>query len=157
MSSTADTGMDARPTRAIVIDDDPSLLFYIRQILQGRGYEVKTYESPAQSPLYKSPGCPCVLQGSCPDVIISDFNMPGLNGVELLERCKKKGCRCRHLALISGNRLEEHQLIRLAKYGTRFFSKPLELDEFSCWLDRVELDLRDRMKDDRSAFPVFLD
>jgi hypothetical protein len=84
--------------------------------------------------------------------------MPRVNGVELLEMCKKKGCRCRHLALISANRLEEYHLTRLAKYGPRFFSKPLELDEFHCWLDRVELELRDRMKEDRDAFaPAFHD
>jgi len=125
--------------KAVVIDDEPVVLAVLRRVLQRRGYDVHSYEDPVDSPLHKSTGCPCSLNDEgCPDLIISDFNMLGVNGVELLESTMKKGCRCRHLALISGRGILETDLMRLAKYGTRHFTKPLNLDDFNAWLDRIE-------------------
>jgi len=131
--------------KAIVIDDDPSVLIYLRQILQRRGYEVHTYDDPVESPLYKSSGCPCSMrEAGCPDLIVSDFNMPVVNGVELLESAIEKGCHCRHLALMSAKGLMEADMRRLAKYGTRYFTKPLDLDDFYPWLDKVEKEIAER-------------
>ena len=127
--------------RAIIIDDEPAVLSTLKRILEHRRYEVEIYADPVQTPLFRSMGCPCSLQAECPDLIISDYNMPAVNGVELLESAIKKGCRCRHLALISGAGLPEGDLIRMAKYGTRYFLKPLDFDDFYGWLDRVEVDV----------------
>lgn len=89
--------------------------------------------------------CPCALHDTqCPDLIIADLNMPHISGVDLLEFTMKKGCRCRHLALMTGKELMEEHLNRLAKYGTRFFLKPLNLDDFYPWLDRVESQVAER-------------
>jgi len=126
---------------ALVIDDDPTALSLIKRILHRRNYEVKTYADPFDSPLHQCTACPCSLQARCPDLIISDFNMPRVNGVQLLESSMNKGCHCRHLALISGENFPETALIQMAKYGTRFFAKPLRIDDFYSWLDRVELDV----------------
>ena len=124
---------------AIIIDDNPVDLYYLDCVLTHRNYQVQSYLDPVLTPLFKSKGCPCLLKSSgCPDLIISDFNMPVVNGVELLESAMEKGCRCRHLALISAMGHMEESLRRLAKYGTRFFTKPLDLDDFYDWLDRVE-------------------
>ena len=83
-------------------------------------------------------------EAGCPDLIVSDFNMPVVNGVELLESAIEKGCHCRHLALMSAKGLMEADMRRLAKYGTRYFTKPLDLDDFYPWLDRVEKEIYER-------------
>jgi len=128
-----------RPLKAIVIDDDRPTLQLLRAILEHRLYEVETYQDPVRSPLFMNKVCPCSLHDTqCPDLIITDLSMPQMNGVDLLEFNMKKGCRCRHLALMTGKELKEEFLTRLAKYGTRFFLKPLNLDDFYPWLDRVE-------------------
>lgn len=127
--------------KAVVIDDDPTVLLMIRRILERRNYDVRTYGDPGQSPLYSCKTCPCSLHDSgCPDLIISDFNMPLMNGAELLEGNQKKGCRCRHIALVSGEVIPESDLNRMAKYGTRFFIKPIDFGDFYDWLSRVEID-----------------
>jgi len=130
-----------RSIKAIIIDDEPSVLSTLKRILEHRRYEVATYADPVQTPMYQTRGCPCTPQTLCPDLIISDYDMPVVNGAELLESSVKKGCRCRHLALISGKGLPEVDLIRMAKYGTRYFLKPLDFDDFYDWLDRVEMDI----------------
>ena len=70
--------------------------------------------------------------------------MPVVNGGELLESAMENGCLCRHRALITGKGLLEADLTRVAKYGTRYFAKPIDLDEFYGWLDRVEQQIFNR-------------
>ena len=128
--------------KAMVIDDDSAVLSLLQKLLQRRGYEVQTYEDPLESPLYQSKGCPCSMKPSgCPDIIISDFHLPVVNGVELLESAMEKGCHCRHLALMSAKGLMETDMNRVTKYGTRYFTKPLDLDDFYPWLDLVEKEI----------------
>lgn len=126
---------------AIIIDDDPVSLFRMRQILQRRAYDVHSYTNPVDTPQCQCKGHPCSLHPKCPDLIVSDYDMPVVNGAEFLESAMKKGCRCRHLAIITGKDLPEGDLIRLAKYGTRFFNKHLDLDDFYSWLDRIEAEI----------------
>lgn len=128
--------------KAMVIDDDSAVLSILKAVLQRRGYEVHAFGDPIQSPLYNFNGSCCSVNCGCPDLIISDYNMPGINGVELLESAMKNGCHCRHLALITGKGLMVGDLIRVAKYGTRYFTKPLDFDDFYDWLDHVELHAR---------------
>ena len=132
--------------KAIVVDDDPSALTLMQRILQRRNYEVITYDDPLKSPLYSCKTCPCPMHDfGCPDLIVSDFNMPVMNGVELLECNIKKGCRCRHLALMSGAVIPDEALRRAAKYGTRYFMKSSHLpdwDDFYDWLNRIEVEIR---------------
>lgn len=37
--------------------------------------------------------------------------------------------------------MEPEDLIRMAKYGTRYFAKPLDLGEFNAWIDRIDKDV----------------
>ena len=130
------------PLKALIIDDEPVVLATLQHLLQHRGYEVLAYDNPVNTPLYNITGCPCSLHDSkCPDVIISDVDMPIMNGLALLESVMTMGCRCRHLALISGKGIAEEDYIRPAKYGTRFFLKPIDFYDFFSWLDHVEHDV----------------
>jgi len=135
--------------KVIIIDDNPVDLFYLDRVFQHRRYQVQAYSDPVLTPLYKCKRCPCSLEASgCPDVIVSDVIMPVINGVELLKSFLQKGCRCRHLALISGNRLMEPELHQIVEYGARFFTKPLDLDDFYEWLDHVEQEIGEQHSGD---------
>ena len=65
--------------------------------------------------------------------------MPEVDGAHFIETIMKKGCRCRRLALLSGKGVPDSVMMHLAKYGTRFFTKPLDFVEFEAWLMFTEL------------------
>ena len=65
------------------------------------------------------------------------LNMHGTNGIDFLEVLIQKGCRQRHIALMSGN-FSDTDLARAAKIGCALFAKPLELDAITAWVEVVE-------------------
>ena len=74
------------PTRKpliYVVDDEPLLLDLAQLSLQSDGYEIKRFldpESAVQAFAKESPK---------PMLLISDFAMKAMNGLELIEQCKK--------------------------------------------------------------------
>jgi len=61
----------------VYVDDDPIVLMMVEALLRKAGYDVRTYAEPRE----------ClgdIEQGRIPvQLLITDFNMPGMNGLEL--------------------------------------------------------------------------
>jgi two-component system, NtrC family, response regulator AtoC len=64
----------------LVIEDEPVLAKNIRAYLVRYGYEVRVAMT-AEAGLEE-------LEGFKPDIILLDFNLPGMNGLEALERIR---------------------------------------------------------------------
>ena len=68
-------------SQILVVDDNPDLRTYVSNVLQRKGYKVRTAEQGAagleKATAYK------------PDLIISDLMMPGVNGLEMIARIRK--------------------------------------------------------------------
>ena len=67
--------------RILVVDDEESMVQFLTVLLRREGYEVTTAASGTQAME--------ILQDSTVDVIVTDLKMPGMDGIELLERVKK--------------------------------------------------------------------
>ncbi|MBU0933980.1 MAG: response regulator, partial [Spirochaetes bacterium] len=68
--------------RITVVDDDQVLLALAKKVLETAGYEVVCYNNPSR-----------MLQDFVPGTIhlvVSDLNMPGLSGLELIQALKDK-------------------------------------------------------------------
>lgn len=124
---------------AVILDDEPMVLALLRGVLGRRGYSVEAYSTPIRCPLYSAPGCPCEPQVPCPDVILTDFDMPLVNGIEFVEHLKMKGCKCRHIALISGL-LTDATRLKAQPLGVTVFAKPFQLKGLTAWLADAERD-----------------
>jgi response regulator RpfG family c-di-GMP phosphodiesterase len=107
--------------RILLVDDDPYLLNAFRRQLRGQ-YELETTESPENA-----------LQLICESgpyaVIVSDMQMPEMNGLELLRRCHLQAPRTVRIVL-TGN-ADQQTAIDAINQGEifRFLVKPCETEE----------------------------
>jgi DNA-binding NtrC family response regulator len=65
----------------LVVDDDPDMLKYTQVLLETEQYEVSTASTGIEAVQF-------VRQGNRPDVVLLDVMMPGLDGLETLERLR---------------------------------------------------------------------
>lgn len=128
-----------RKRRAIIFDDEPMVLETLEMFLQELGYEVISSLEPVVCPVFRNSDRHCHNNKACADVIITDYQMPGMNGLELLKRQKEKGCALdmRNKAIISGyfdNRVGSE----IGQLGCAFFKKPFHFSELSTWINACE-------------------
>lgn len=129
-----------RKLRAIIIDDEPFIRNMLKDFFLLRGYEVLSYsDATTVCPLFGRDGDVCTNEWPCGDVLITDFNMPGLNGVELLEHQQGKGCKLdrRNKAVISGY-IDDMSRRTLDDLGCTFFRKPFTIHAIAAWLADCE-------------------
>ncbi|HVE84696.1 MAG TPA: ATP-binding protein [Myxococcales bacterium] len=90
MSSTPVPG-SATQGRLLVVDDEENILRSIRRVLRRGQWEIET-ASDGKRALE-------VFAAFQPAVVVSDFRMPGMNGVELLTRVKELAPRVQRIML----------------------------------------------------------
>ena len=130
--------------RVLIFDDDDQIRTFLWKYFDRKGYEVFTFPHPALCPLYKKEICLCPINQTCSDLILSDLNMPITKGLDFLEKQIKKGCRCNHLALMSGD-LTDEDIERAKSQGIALFKKPFQLSEIEEWLEEVERNIPTNM------------
>jgi CheY-like chemotaxis protein len=121
---------------AVILDDDSVIRHLLANVLIKKGYEVTSYSSPDKCQIYSKTSCPCTWEGACPDLIVTDFDMPSVNGIEFIKHLEQKKCKCRNIAMISGGH-PEHDLKEMLPRGIAFFPKPFRLKTFGVWLDEI--------------------
>lgn len=67
--------------RIVVVDDTEAVAFVIKSFLEDEGFMVSAHEDP-QDALSD-------IGSNGADLVITDYTMPGMNGIEFLERIKK--------------------------------------------------------------------
>lgn len=70
-----------RPSRLLIVDDEPFVLSALTRLLRRDGYEVVTADGPARGIE--------LLEGQAVGVIVSDYRMPEMDGVEFLRRARE--------------------------------------------------------------------
>jgi CheY-like chemotaxis protein len=123
--------------RVLIFEDDDAIRSILWGFFDGRGYEVFTFPHPGTCPLSEAPVCKCSLDEACSDIIVSDLNMPSKKGIDFLQEQMAKGCRCRHLALMSGEFLPE-DIEKASNLGIKIFNKPFSLTDIENWLVDIE-------------------
>jgi two-component system KDP operon response regulator KdpE len=115
----------------LVVDDDPQIAKLVTGILAGRGYDVQT-ASEAESAMAS-------IAARCPALVITDLEMPGMNGIELCRRVRERSRV--PIIVVSGNTDYQQEVVALDAGADDYLVRPLVADTL---LARVRVALRRR-------------
>ncbi len=108
--------------RILVVDDMEEILSLAKAYFESAGFEVFAAHSGEQAVEILE------QQGGTIDLLLTDQNMPGMNGVELIETAVKRWPKLKPV-LASGN-LEDAMRQKIEQeYGSRVLSKPYSMSE----------------------------
>ncbi len=123
-----------------IYEDDASFRNLLAAFLELHGFDVRSYPSPQSHPLIRSGGCPCHGEHPCAQIIISDVNMPGMNGFEFVGHLRENRCEVSRLALMSGSWTPDMR--RTADdLECKIFEKPFQMSRILDWLRDCESEI----------------
>ena len=128
-----------RKLRVNIFDDDVSNLKMLKLFISERDYEILTFDRPVVCPIVSAKSDTCNSMKPCADIIITDYRMPEMTGIEMLLNQAKRGCKVdiRNKIVMSGDLDNKGQKI-LEELGCTFFSKPFDFNELLACLDDCE-------------------
>jgi DNA-binding NtrC family response regulator len=112
--------------RVLLVDDEPSLLFTLSQLLKSRGLEPVLAHS-AKEALAKLDGV---------DGVVTDYSMPGMDGVQLVQAIHERDESLPVVMLTAHG--SERVAVRAMKSGAyEYVTKPFDIDEIALVIDRA--------------------
>jgi two-component system, OmpR family, KDP operon response regulator KdpE len=125
--SNARTG--AMQERILVVDDEAQITRVLRTALSAQGYNVRTANDAEEALV--------LIDEWPPDLIMTDLMMPGLSGVDLCRRVRKKGST--PIIVLSVRDQERTKVEALDAGADDYVTKPFNIQEL---LARVRAHLR---------------
>lgn len=147
-----------RPTRILVVDDEPTIRLGVEYSLITEGYEVET-ASDGDEAIRRLVLCP---EDELPDAVILDLRMPGSDGMAVMKRLSESG-RVVPVTIASAY-IDSPTAIDAVGYGVvDFLKKPITPDQvrgivarmlseefrFGSLLDHGDLPLDEKTRDDQ--------
>jgi CheY-like chemotaxis protein len=128
-----------RKRRVIIFDDEPVVLLVLKDFFETRGYEVLALREPVICAVYGD-SAGCSNKAPCGDIILTDYTMPRMTGIELLQAQARNGCKLtpKNKALLTGY-MDNRKMKDIGDLGVAFFEKPVLFDELDRWVDECEL------------------
>ena len=121
----------SRPQTILLVDDEVDILDSLKELIEGtvKGVRVLTAEN-GQAAL-------AILKKESTDLIVSDFKMPGMNGLDFLVEARKVAPGVPRILITAFPDLD--LAIRAVNEASieNFFTKPLEPDKILDILQRV--------------------
>ena len=112
--------------KILLVDDEPDVLYTIKNILEDNGFQVDTFNDPIISLKF--------FKSSYYNLVILDIKMPKMDGFELYTKIREKDPKVKICFLTAITRFnEEFRKIRLALGKTinedYFIQKPVEMED----------------------------
>ncbi len=114
--------------KVMVVDDEEAICQTVRTILEGRGFKVWTFLDGTSALT--------ALENQPFDVALIDINLPGVHGLELIERIREFGARPVVIAITAYPDVES--AAKTMRSGSRdYLTKPFRADQLIAAVERV--------------------
>ncbi len=117
--------------RILIVDDHKDVIRLLRSAIESLPHELEILEAPSAEEASLE------LSMSQIDLLVLDYMLPGMTGLELLEKTRKRN-QSAEVILISGTKERKARKALEEANVYAFFEKPIPLTEF---LDKVERSL----------------
>jgi len=124
-----------------VVEDNPADVYFISQVLRAHGvqYVLQVLES-SQRALHFFDRLAAQDGGGCPDLLLLDFTLPGLDMRELLQWIKALPvCRRLRIIVMTGSDDPAVEAEALALGADAFFQKPVSFQRFMALGDLIKV------------------
>jgi two-component system NtrC family response regulator len=112
----------------LIVEDEPFQREMLRDFLEKEGHQVAEAENGEKALQ--------LLGGSSFDLVLLDFKMPGMNGLEVLHEVKRLNPEIDAVIITAYGTVET--AVSAMKAGARdYITKPVDLDELSILIDRI--------------------
>ena len=117
-----------RKPRIIIFDDDAMVLEILKDLFSMLNFEVQPFSEPVLCSLSNNCSHPCA------DIIITDFRMPRINGIDLLKHQAQRRCpiNIKNKAIMSGV-LPDKYVGSMKEFADIFFQKPIGIQKLNMW------------------------
>lgn len=128
-----------KKNRALVLDDDPSVLQVLGGYMKAFDFEVQTTESPRLALE--------LCRQSRFDVIMSDLVMPEMNGIEFLQEARQADPDATFI-LITGYPSIDSAVEAIRRGASDYITKPFKIEEIKLKIDKalLEKNLKKRLR-----------
>lgn len=109
-----------RAGRVLLVDDDPAYGEYVRRVLTSGGFDV-THQPDAEGALAR-------VHTELWDLLITDIQLPGTNGLELLDRVRELAPGL-PVAVLTGHASVDYAVSALRGAAAEFLQKPVSRPE----------------------------
>lgn len=126
--------------KMLIVDDERLILMGLKAVIgkiEDLSCEVQTAMSGEQAAL--------LLEENPVDLMITDVEMPGMSGLDLVEKAKNKGW-CRHFMILSGYDKFEYARRALRLDAADYLLKPVDKEELRRDICRIARELEDEGK-----------
>ena len=134
----------ARPVTLLIVDDEPSIVKALLRVLRDEGYRVLS--------AYDAEEALRLVAAEPVDVVLSDIDMPGMSGLELMSRLRRNHPAVVRLVL-TGRASLAHAVAAINDGEVfRFMTKPWDMDELREVLRQAAARaMQNRSRDDLQA------
>ena len=138
--------------RVYIVEDESKLRALYAKALRRDGFEAESFSSP-----------PALLEhldkAEKPDVILTDLQMPGMNGIELIEELRKRELDA-PVIMITGNSSVQSAVEAMRLGAFHYLQKPVNLEEMRALLSKalelhdVKQELAEIKSTEQSKYPI---
>ena len=114
--------------KILIVDDEELLRDRLKRLLELDDYEVTTADSGARALVE--------FARICPDIVLSDVRMPGMDGIELLEKLKQLP-HSAEIFMLTGHGGLETAIAAMRNGAFDYMTKPIDFDELEINLKRA--------------------